>query len=147
QNSKFKITYSGGLEMARNPENLWKVLSELIKENPDFAKELELEFVGNLSQDVENSIKKHHLSDYLNKLGYVSHKESIAIIKNSDLLWLTNFPEANSKGIIPGKLFEYMATGNPILAIGPDGGDVGRILEETQTGKYFLHSDDLALKT
>lgn len=147
QNLKFKITYSGGLEMARNPENLWKVLSELIKENPEFAKDLEIEFVGNLSQDVENSIRKYHLFDHLNKLGYVSHKESIEIIKQSDLLCLTNFPNAHSKGIIPGKLFEYMATGNPILAIGPDGGDVGRILEETQTGKYFLHSDESSLKT
>ena len=146
QNSKFKITYSGGLEIARNPENLWKVLAELKTENPEFGKNLELEFVGNLSPEVENSIQKYSLTENVVKVGYVTHLESIEKIKNADVLLLTNFPDEKSKGIIPGKIFEYMATGNPILAIGPSGGDVERILNETQSGKYFLHSDNLSLK-
>ncbi|MBA5629800.1 glycosyltransferase family 4 protein [Moheibacter lacus] len=146
RSTKFKITYSGGLEIARNPDNLWKVLGELKSENSEFAEDLELEFVGNLSQEVENSIQKYNLINNLIKVGYVSHKESIIKIKNTDLLLLTNFPDEKSKGIIPGKLFEYMATGNPILAIGPEQGDVQRIIEETQSGKYFLHSDYLELK-
>lgn len=146
RSSKFKITYSGGLELARNPENLWEVLEELKSENPKFTKDLELEFVGNLSREVENSIEKHNLIDNLIKVGYVSHLESIEKIINSKLLVLTNFPNEKSKGIIPGKLFEYLATGNPILAIGPSGGDVERILNETQAGKYFVHGEKDAVK-
>lgn len=138
-NSKFVLTYSGGLEFARNPLVIWKALNELIQENLEFASDFELEFIGNLSREVENSIKENNLSNYLIKKGYVSHKESIELIKNSNLLLLTNFPDEKSKGIIPGKLFEYMATGNPILAIGPSGGDVEKILQETEAGSYFTH--------
>ena len=145
--NKFKITYSGGLEIARNPVVLWKALSELIQENEAFKTDFELEFYGNLSQEVENSIVQNGLEDHLVKKGYVSHKESIQGIKNADLLLLTNFPDEKSKGIIPGKLFEYMATGNPVLAIGPDGGDVARILEETQAGNYYTHSQKEEVKS
>lgn len=147
QNSKFKITYSGGLEFARNPLDIWKALDKLVQENEEFASEFELEFIGNLSQEVENSIDENNLSNYLIKKGYVSHKESIELIKNSDLLLLTNFPDEKSKGIIPGKIFEYMATGNPILAIGPSGGDVEKILEETESGSYFTHTQKDKVKS
>lgn len=144
---KFKITYSGGLELARNPEILWTVLNELKTENHEFSDDLEIEFVGNLSSDVENFIKKNALTDNLNKVGYISHKESIIKIKQSSLLLLCNFPNEKSKGIIPGKLFEYMVTGNTILAIGPSGGDVERILKETNSGQYFTQSDKVEMKS
>lgn len=146
QNSNFKITYSGGLEFARNPLVAWQALSELIQENQDFASDFKLEFVGNLSPEVENSIRENNLSENLIKTGYIAHKESINYIINSNLLLLTNFPGEKSKGIIPGKLFEYMAAANPILAIGPGRGDVERILEETESGKYFTHSQKDAVK-
>lgn len=145
--SKFKITYSGGLEVARNPKVLWEALQELKTENLEFSKDLELVFWGNLSQEVKESIEKHHLGENLILKGYVSHKESIQGIKNSDVLILTNFPGVKSKGIIPGKLFEYMATGNPILAIGPEKGDVERILNQTETGKYFQHTQKEEVKS
>jgi glycosyltransferase involved in cell wall biosynthesis len=144
--SKFKLTYSGGLEEARNPLILWEVLKDLVHENAEFASNLELVFYGNLSQEVHQSIRENGLESYLNLKGYVSHLESIQGIKNADLLFLTNFNEEKSRGIIPGKVFEYMATGNPILAIGPEQGDVEKILKETQSGKYFSHYDVEGIK-
>ncbi|MGB6083254.1 glycosyltransferase [Moheibacter sp.] len=137
--NKFKITYSGGLEFARNPLVVWEALKELIQENQEFKSDFELEFYGNLSQDVENSILENGLENHLIKKGYVSHKDAIQGIKNADLLLLTNFPDEKSRGIIPGKLFEYLATGNPVLAIGPKDGDVAKILKATQSGGYFTH--------
>lgn len=137
--NKFKITYSGGLEFARNPLVVWETLKELIGENQEFKSDFELEFYGNLSQEVENSILENGLENHLIKKGYVSHKDAIQGIKNADLLLLTNFPDEKSRGIIPGKLFEYLATGNPVLAIGPKDGDVAKILKATQSGGYFTH--------
>lgn len=146
KSSKFAITYSGGLEAARNPIVVWQALQELTVENIEFSQDFQLVFYGNLSKEVRDSIFKNNLSNYLIEKGYVSHKESIIGIKNSALLLLTNFPNDNSKGIIPGKLFEYMATANPVLAIGPGGGDVAKILQETEAGNYFSHQQKAEVK-
>lgn len=142
QNSKFTITYSGGLEIARNPLVLWKVLNELIKNNSDFSTDLELNFYGEISKDVQNSLNENQLKTYCKFKGYVSHIESIEGIFNSNALLLTNFPDEKSKGIIPGKLFEYMATENPILAVGPSGGDVAEILKDYSLSAYCTHCDE-----
>lgn len=137
--SKFKLIYSGGLEAARNPKVVWKALDELQKDNSSFKEDLMLEFYGKISTDVQESLNENNLNKWVVQHGYVSHKESIVGILNADLLLITNFPDEKSKGIIPGKIFEYLATENPIIAIGPKDGDVQRILRETQAGKYFTH--------
>ena len=68
-------------------------------------------------------------------------------MQNSVVLLITNFPKEESKGIIPGKLFEYLATGKQILSFGPSKADVEKIIAETQTGKHFDFNADInALK-
>lgn len=142
----FHITYSGGLEMLRNPISLWKAINELTKSNASFKNDLKLNFYGSLADDVKQTIVDQDLSTNLIVHGYVSHKESLEAINKANILVLTNFDNEASKGIIPGKLFEYMATGNPILAIGPKAADVERILNQTKSGEYFNHQDVENLK-
>ena len=67
-------------------------------------------------------------------------------MQNSDLLLITNFYEDKSKGIIPGKIFEYLATKKQIISFGPKESDVKRILEETHAGKHFSYDDSESLK-
>jgi hypothetical protein len=141
QNENFRITYSGNLEMARNPLVLWQALRELTIENQGFRNELKLNFYGNISTGVEESLVENKLEDFVVKHGYVSHQQSVEGIVNAELLFLTNFQDEASKGIIPGKLFEYLAAQNPILALGPPKGDVSEILNQTGAGEYFVHSD------
>jgi hypothetical protein len=64
----------------------------------------------------------------------------------STLLLITNFPNESSKGIIPGKIFEYLATGKQIISFGPNDADVSKILEETQAGKHFSYNDSESIK-
>ena len=143
----FQITYSGGLEMLRNPVALWQALAEITKENTTFKQDFKLNFYGSLAEDVKQIILQNNLSDNLVIHGYVSHQESLNAINKANLLVLTNFDNEASKGIIPGKLFEYMATGNPILAIGPKDADVEKILKKTEAGNYFSHQDTSAIKS
>ena len=72
----------------------------------------------------------------------MSHDESVKEMEKSDLLLITNFPNESSKGIIPGKLFEYLATGKPILSFGPEDADVEKILNKTKAGKHFDYSEN-----
>ncbi|WP_418603833.1 glycosyltransferase family 4 protein [Hwangdonia sp.] len=143
----FSMAHIGSLLSKRNPKVLWQVLSDLIKTNDGFAKDFQLNFVGAVSEDVLRSIEKNNLSDYTNNVGYVSHNESIKFQKKSQVLLLIEIDSEDTKSIIPGKLFEYMVSNRPILALGPNGSDVEKIIKETNTGNYFYYDDYESLKT
>ncbi|SKB66299.1 hypothetical protein SAMN05660477_00581 [Soonwooa buanensis] len=144
---KFSLSYVGVLEQLRNPENLWKAINELLTEHQDFEKDFEMKFVGRLDDKILENLKASKVGKHLQILGYLAHGESYQEMKNSDLLLITNFPNDSSKGIIPGKLFEYLSTGKPILSFGPREADVSKILEETKAGKHFDYSEIESLKS
>lgn len=145
--SKFTMAHIGSLLSKRNPEILWQVLSDLIKTNTDFANDFQLNFIGAVSKDVLDSIKHYNLSDYVNNVGYVSHNASIKFQKKSQILLLVEIDSEDTKCIIPGKLFEYMVSNRPILALGPKGSDVEKIIKKTNTGNYFYYDDYESIKT
>jgi glycosyltransferase involved in cell wall biosynthesis len=144
--SKFTLAHIGSLLSQRNPLNLWKALSELIKENDDFAKDFQLNLIGLVSDEVINTIQYFGLSKYFDKIGYVSHIEAITYQKKSQVLLLIEINSEETKCIIPGKLFEYMVSNRPIISLGPEGSDVEKIIKETNTGNYFLYDDFDVLK-
>jgi len=146
KNSKFTISYIGVLEQLRNPENLWKILSNLVYENSDFAKNFELKFIGNIDDKILNNLKESNLKNNINYIGYLPHKDSIKEMEKADLLLLTSFSKKESKGIIPGKIFEYLASYNSILSIGIKNSDVEKILIETNAGKHFTYDDHMEIK-
>ena len=145
--SKFTISHIGSLLSKRNPEILWKVLNDLIHENMQFDKDFQLNLVGSVSDTVINSININNLSNYINNVGYISHNESIRYQNKSQLLLLIEIDSEDTTAIIPGKLFEYMKSHRPIVAIGPKGSDVETIIKETNTGNYFYYNDYESLKT
>ncbi|WP_347217096.1 glycosyltransferase family 4 protein [Chryseobacterium sp.] len=142
----FVLSYIGVLEQLRNPENLWKALDELVKENAAFAKDFSLKFVGRIDDKILHSIENSSLKSHILNLGYLSHGKAVEEMQTSEILLITNFPNESSKGIIPGKIFEYLASGKQILSFGPDEADVSKILEETQAGKHFSYNDSEAVK-
>lgn len=146
KDSKFTLSYIGVLEQLRNPEILWKVLAELIREDENFKNKFELKFVGRIDARILEKIERSALKDAVKNLGYLSHSEANKEMEQSDLLLITNFPEASSKGIIPGKIFEYLATGKQIISFGPPESDVKKILDETAAGKHFTYDDFAAVK-
>tara|TARA_R110002051_G_scaffold13808_4_gene45580 strand:- start:7962 stop:9233 length:1272 start_codon:yes stop_codon:yes gene_type:complete len=144
--SKFTISHIGSLLSGRNPNNLWKVLADLVNENSEFKKALCLQFIGVVSNDVLQAIKDAGLIEQTEVLGYVSHEEALSYQKSSQILLLVEIDSEDTKGIIPGKVFEYMAANRPIIGIGPQNWEVGEIVNKTKTGCIFNHLDDIELK-
>lgn len=144
--SKFTLSHIGSLLAKRNSEILWKVLNELVEENEDFSKDFKLNFIGSVSKNVLKSIENNNLSNYIDNIGYVSHKQAIEFQKKSQVLLLIEIDSEETKSIIPGKLFEYMISERPIISIGPKDSDVERIIKETNTGHYFYYSEYDSLK-
>ncbi|MDG1729249.1 MAG: glycosyltransferase family 4 protein [Algibacter sp.] len=144
--SKFTLSHIGSLLSKRNPEVLWRVLSDLVTEYDGFSKEFQLNLIGSVSEKVLESLEKYSLIDYIIDVGYVSHKQAIEFQKKSQLLLLIEIDSEDTKCIIPGKLFEYMISNRPIIAIGPKDSDIEKIIKETNTGLYFNYSDYDSLK-
>lgn len=145
-NKTFVLSYIGVLEQLRNPENLWMILDELVKENSEFAKNFSLKFVGRIDDKILHTLESSSLKNHILNLGYLSHGKAVEEMQTSEMLLITNFPNESSKGIIPGKIFEYLASGKQILSFGPDQADVDKILEETQAGKHFSYNDSETVK-
>ncbi|HXB10407.1 MAG TPA: glycosyltransferase family 4 protein [Bacteroidia bacterium] len=143
---KFSMSHIGMLDKTRNPEALWKVLSQLVKNNPAFAADLEIKLVGKTDFAVNADIEQYDLAKYLTKIAYLSHHEVTLAQKQSQVLLLLINNTPNALGIITGKFFEYMAAHRPIICIGPSGGDVDKILSETNSGYLSGYDDTQALE-
>ncbi|WP_345725270.1 glycosyltransferase family 4 protein [Sinomicrobium weinanense] len=142
----FTIAHIGSLLTERNPEALWEALAELVREHKDFADSLILKFAGTVSGEVLQSLEKHGLDKYMKLLGYLPHEEALKLQRSSRILLLLEMDKPETRGIIPGKLFEYMAAKRPVIAIGPEGWDVAKIIAETGCGTTFTYPEKEAIK-
>jgi len=131
---KFSISYIGLLPKQSNPKLLFKVLKALCEENLNFKKDLQLNFIGDISEEVKVVIEENKLLQNTNFVGYVSHQKAIEYQNTAQVLLLLIPNVKNNKGILTGKLFEYLKAKRPILAIGPEKGDLATILQETNSG-------------
>jgi glycosyltransferase involved in cell wall biosynthesis len=134
KDQKFTIAHVGTLVKDRNPETLWQVLARLVKTNAAFEAKLEIKLVGKVDMFVKESLQLYGLTRYVRQIAYMPHSEVIAEQQRSQVLLLLINRTANAQGILTGKFFEYMASGVPILAIGPEQGDLAAIIKDTGTG-------------
>ncbi|WP_461532866.1 glycosyltransferase [Sinomicrobium sp.] len=143
----FTIAHIGSLLTERNPVVVWEALSELIAEHKDFADNVVLKFAGTVSEEVVETIKGYGLAPYLQLQGYVSHAEALRLQRASSVLLLIEIDKAETRAIIPGKLFEYLDAKRPIIAVGPQGWDVTRIMEETGMGPTYTYEQKELIKS
>ncbi len=142
----FTISHIGSLLTRRNPKSLWKALQELTTENEAFKKQLRIQFAGVVGEEVLQSVKACGLENCVVQLGYLPHNQILEVQRKSQLLLLLEIDSEETKGIIPGKLFEYLNAKRPILAIGPREWEGGTIISETNSGEVFAPEDSAALK-
>ena len=131
----FLITHLGSVNADRNPHAFWKAVSESLQENEPFKKHLRIRFIGKTDVTVRASILEHGLENYVELCPPVPHEQVFTLLKQSRLLFLPVNRTPNAASILTGKLYEYLAAGRPVLGIGPEDGEMARILEETGAGR------------
>ncbi|MCF8368134.1 MAG: glycosyltransferase family 4 protein [Bacteroidales bacterium] len=131
--NQFTITHIGSMNKDRNPHVFWSVLKEMCLDKK-FQSRLSINLIGPVDYSVTASLKENQLLENTTFVPYLPHNELMteAAISTLLLLPLNNTP--NVDGIIPGKLFEYLALEKPIFCIGPIDGDTAEIIIKTQTG-------------
>lgn len=142
----FTLTHIGIIGANRNEHQLWQALSELTHENEVFGKALKVKLIGQIDQSVLRSINENDLQEHVEVISYLPHEQVLQAQQSSQVLLLLINNTPNSKGILTGKLFEYLASGRPILCIGPEDGDAARILAENKAGTTIGFEDKNKMK-
>ncbi|MBN1388612.1 MAG: glycosyltransferase family 4 protein [Bacteroidales bacterium] len=134
---KFTITYVGALSDQYPVTTLIKSFQELIDKGIEFN----FRFIGTCPPGIKKKIASVLPDDAFYYLSYRSHREALtAMITSSVLVLLLPYHEEN-RMIITGKIFEYLRSEIPILAIGPEDGDAANIIVECGAGKIFDEND------
>ncbi|MBN1339033.1 MAG: glycosyltransferase [Bacteroidales bacterium] len=142
----FVITHVGSMNRDRNPVAVWQVIADMVRENEDFRKLLKIRFIGFTDNAVGVSLQQSGLESFAQKIGYLPHKEVLEMASASSLLLLPLNNTPNVKGIIPGKIFEYLALKIPVFCIGDVNGDSARIIRSTGAGSISGFQDKAAMR-
>lgn len=138
----FNITHTGLFASDGDPEILWKVLSGKCRENKEFQKLLRIRLVGKTDQEIVNSIEAAGLGSNLVNLGYQSHEVAVREQRNASVLILPLRKEPEYEAVLPGKLFEYLASRRPILGIGQTDGAMAQVVRSTGSGIVYNWDDE-----
>jgi len=123
------LVHSGNIFDFQNPKKFWAQLKNEI----DRGRKLRIKFTGTVSPGIKDEIGKNCLTAYTEFLGFLPYDRLISELVNADYLLVC----ATEKRHVPGKLFEYLRTGKPIIAFGDDNAEVNNILSETNAGRIF----------
>ena len=137
----FVISHTGLFAADGNPTVLWEVLAEKCAKDETFRKALKIKLVGKTDEQISRSIHTAGLKENLIDMGYQPHAIAIEEQRKASLLILPLRKEPEYRAVLPGKLFEYLASWRPVLGIGQPDGAMSMILNQTKTG-IVLNWDD-----
>ena len=137
----FTVTHTGLFAADGNPTVLWDVLTEKCAKDSDFRKHLKIKLIGKTDIQIIRSIEDAGLKDNLIDLGYQPHEVAVDEQRKASLLILPLRKEPEYKAVLPGKLFEYIASRRPVLGIGQPDGAMAMIMDSTKTGTVLDWND------
>ena len=144
--SKFVIAHVGTLVRSRNPEALWKAIAGVLTMDESLKNNLEIRLAGKVDVSVRQALEKFGLIKFVTYIDYLPHNQVATEQQSASLLLLILNNSQNSKGILTGKLFEYLAAQRPILGVGPVDGNAAEIIRETESGEVFDFYDEEGIK-
>jgi len=132
---QFVITYTGSIADFYQPEVFIRALKNVREKYTDVP--LKLRFVGILSEGIKRDIINAGLENNLEMIGYVQHKQSVEFLKKSTVLLLVNPVTKDEEMVIPGKIYEYLASQKPIINITKRTSETAQLIEQANAGKTF----------
>jgi glycosyltransferase involved in cell wall biosynthesis len=139
---RFTLSYIGTLSDSYPVDGLLEALVELRKSGLDFI----LRFVGTVSPKQKKLLLSKLYEQELEFIPYVDHEAAIKYMLNTTLLLLIIPDHKSNKSIITGKIFEYIATGKPVICLGPVDGDAAEIINQSNLGKTFEYFDNQSIQ-
>ncbi len=139
-NSRFTITHCGSISRVSDPQPFLKAIQLLLKRHPKLRHQMSIQFFGtDIYGRLANLVNSLGLNRDIQQIRYLPHREALKEMMRSHLLLLTIFKKTNEE-IITGKVFEYFASGKPILMISSDG-EVARMIRLLDRGVVVDNHD------
>jgi glycosyltransferase involved in cell wall biosynthesis len=141
------ITYAGTLYIDRTPEPLFRAVGELLQAGVARPSDIRIKLVGTC--DVVNGVETRVLADrygvggVVEIQGVVPQSEAIRIMQKSHLLLV--LAPGHHRYMVPAKMYDYMGSGTPVLAIAEDGA-TRDLVAETHCGRCFSRDDIATLR-
>jgi glycosyltransferase involved in cell wall biosynthesis len=127
------LVHAGNLFGYQNPKNFWKQ----IKLENDNSNKIIIRFIGTVEKEILEYLNSIGLKDYVELAGFLPYKEMIKEIMQADMLLVCSTEPRH----VPGKLFEAMRTGNPIIAFGDNNEEMKKIIEDANAGMMFRYDE------
>jgi glycosyltransferase involved in cell wall biosynthesis len=133
QNGTEVLVHAGNIFDYQNPQNFWRQLKIEI----DKGRKLKIVFVGSVSPGIKKEIEQNGLLPHTEYKGFLPYTEMVNVLAKANYLLVC----ATEKRHVPGKLFEYLRIGKPILAFGDDNDEVNSIIKNANAGMVLPYSD------
>lgn len=130
---KLTMVHTGSLFSSRDPKALRTALADLCAQEEGFAESVEIVIAGRVDPDVEEALRAPPLDRIVSLVGYLEHSCSLKLLRSAHLCLLFVGQEKSVRGMLTGKVFEYLGSGTPILAIAPEG-EARDLIERCRAG-------------
>lgn len=138
---RFTMVYTGSMYGVRNPDTLLQAVARLLATGRVKPDEMRIVFVGRFGNEVRSMFQRPEVREVVQEIGHLPHSESVRYTLGADVLLLVVDDVKGSEGIVPGKVFEYLGSRRPVLAVAPEG-DVADLVRRTGAG-VVVNQDDV----
>lgn len=139
---RFTVTYTGSMYGPRNPDAFLKAVELLVNDKEIDLDRLRLRFIGRFGEEVHEMFRNSSVRQAIEVVGYMPHRDSIEQLLLSDALLLVVDECDESEEVVPGKVYEYIGSGRPLIAVAPERSAIADLLEETHAG-YVAHQSNI----
>lgn len=131
-----KIVYTGMIYPgSRDPSPLFSAIHNLISSGALGGTKIEVHFFGNKQEGIRKIIEQKNAADFTHVHGHVTREEALWQQADADLLLLMESDKPEAQGVLTGKIFEYLASGTPIISLGsPESSSIAKVINKTKTG-------------
>jgi glycosyltransferase involved in cell wall biosynthesis len=142
----FTIVHIGSMNKDRNPDVFWKAVQQALASSDELKSRLKIQLIGPVDFSVRTAVENAGLQNITSFVEFIPHNEAVKRQQQAqiNLLVINNSP--NARTIIPGKLYEYLGSGRPLMAIGPKDSDSAKVIELTKGGVVHAYDDVEGLK-
>jgi len=134
RNERFTVTYTGSMYGRRTPKAFLAALDRLLDQGRVVPADVHIRFVGRFGDEVHEMLDTSRFAPSIERIGYVPHDVSIGYLMQSEASLLIVDDAKESAEIVPGKVYEYLGVGRPIIALAPQGSAIATLIKETSAG-------------